>query len=372
MAVRIREVHTPGERKRFIKFPWKIYRGDRNWVPPLLQERLAFLNPKKNPFFDHSEVALFMALDGTGNEVGRIAAIINHNHIRTHNEKTGFFGLFESIDNPEVAHRLFEAAADFHRSSGMMVMRGPENMSVNDDLGLLVDGFDSPPFLMMPHNPAYYPSLVESFGFAKAMDLYAYQGITSTTNAERLKRGVEVSIRRYHITIRTVNMKDFGGELKRIQRLYNEAWEQNWGAVAMTDREFEYLAKDLKQILDPDLCLLAEVDGKTVGFSLALPDFNQVLIHINGRLFPVGIFKLLYYRRRINRVRVLTMGVLKEYRRMGVDMSFVYESYRCGLRKGYDSGEMSWILENNGPMNNALLNLNYRVHKTYRLYDYRL
>ncbi len=372
MAVRIREVHTPGDRKRFVKFPWKIYRDDRNWVPPLLQERLAFLNPRKNPFFEHSEVGLFVALDGADKEVGRIASIVNHNHVRTHEEKAGFFGLFESVSDQEVAHRLFEAAAGFLRLRGMTIMRGPENVSVNDDLGLLIDGFDSPPFLMMPHNPPYYAKLVESYGFVKAMDLYAYYGVAEGTDLERLRRGAEVAMKRYNFVIRSVNMKHFEGEVRRIRQLYNGAWEQNWGAVAMTDREFEYLAGDLKQVLDPELCFLAEVDGKAVGFSLALPDFNQVLIHLNGRLFPLGLFKLLYYRRKINRVRVLTMGVLKEYRRMGLDMAFMYETYKCGVRKGYRSGEMSWILETNGPMNNALLNLGYTVHKTYRLYDYTL
>ncbi len=372
MAVRIREVHTPGDRRRFVRLPWKIYKGDRNWVPPLLQERLTFLNPSRNPFFEHSEVGLFMALDSADRELGRIAAIVNHNHIRTHNEKVGFFGLFESVKDPEVAHRLFETAAGFLRNRGMAIMRGPENMSVNDDLGLLIDGFDSPPFLMMPHNPEYYAGLLGSFGFTKCIDLYAYFGATKKVNTERLERGVEISKRRHRLAIRTINMKDFENEVRRIQGVYNEAWEQNWGAVAMTDREFEYVARDLKQVLDPDLCLLAEVDGKTAGFSLALPDFNQVLIHLNGRLFPLGIFKYLYYRRRIDRVRVLTMGVIKQYRRTGLDMAFVYETYKVGMNKGYYSGEMSWILETNTPMNNALLNLGFRVHKTYRLYDFKL
>jgi GNAT superfamily N-acetyltransferase len=372
MTIRIREVQTPSDKERFIKLPWKIYQGDKNWVQPLLMERRAFLNPQKNPFFEHSEVSLFMALDEAGSEVGRIAGIVNHNHVSTHNEKAGFFGLFESVNDPEVAQRLFETAVGFLRSRGMTIMRGPENMSVNDDLGLLIKGFDSPPVFMMPYNPPYYEKLLESFGFAKAMDLYAYYGETNGKIPERLKRGFELGKKRYNIAIRSINLKDFDGEIDRIKEIYNRAWEQNWGAVPMTDREFQYVAKDLKHVLDPGLCLIAEVDGKTAGFSLGIPDFNQVLIHLNGRLFPLGIFKLLYYRRKVDTIRLLIMGVLKEYRRMGLDMAFIYETYKRSMEKGYYRGEMSWILENNATMNNTLLTLGYRLYKTYRLYDYQL
>jgi GNAT superfamily N-acetyltransferase len=372
MDVRTREVRRRSERNRFIKFPWKIYQGDKNWVPPLLMERRAFLNPRKNPFFEHSEIGLFMALDGAGRDVGRIAAIVNHNHIRVHNEKVGFFGLFESVDDPGVAHRLFETAAGFLRSRGMEVMRGPENMSINDDLGLLIEGFDSPPSLMMPYNPPYYQNLLESFGFIKAIDLYAYHGESDGSIPDRLQRVTELSKRRHQISIRPIEMSNFDGEVKRIQEIYNSAWEQNWGAVPMTDREFQYVAKDLKQFVDPNLCLIAEIGGKLAGFSLALPDFNQVLMHMNGRLFPLGILKLLYYRRKINALRVITMGVLKEYRRKGLDAAFIFETYKRGIERGYYRGEMSWVLETNATMNNTLLNLNFRAYKTYRLYDCRL
>lgn len=372
MVVRVREVQSRSDKEHFIKLPWKVYQGDRNWVPPLIMERRAFLNPQKNPFFEHSDVGLFLVLDGSGNEVGRIASIVNHNHIKTHNENAGFFGLFECVHDPDVAHKLFETAADFLRSRGMTIMRGPENMSVNDDMGLLINGFDAPPFLMMPHNPPYYEKLVESFGFVKVIDLYAYYGDTDGSIPERLRRGLELGRKRYNFTIRTINLKDFDREVKLIKEIYNQAWEQNWGAVPMTDREFQYLAKDLRQIIDPELCLIAEVNGKTAGFSLALPDFNQVLIHLNGRLFPLGIFKLLYYRRRIDAIRVITMGVLQEYRRTGLDSALIHETYDRGIRNGYYRGEMSWILETNTPMNNALLHLGFRLYKTYRLYDYKL
>ncbi len=368
----IREITTRGDRDRFIKFPWKIYRADKLWVPPLFVERRTFLDPKKNPFFEHSDVKLFMAADAQGRELGRVAAIVNHNHIRTHNEKVGFFGLFECVDDRNAAAALFDAAAGYLHSKGMDVMRGPENMSVNDDIGLLVKGFDTPPAIMMPHNPPYYANLIEGYGFKKVMDLFAYWGDLQGTVPERAERGVALCKKRFNFTVRTVRMNDFAAELKRIHEVYTAAWEENWGAVAMTDREFSHLAKDLKQVLDPDLCLIAEVDGALAGFSLALPDFNRVLIHLNGRLFPFGIFKILTLRRKIDAVRVLTMGVIKKYRRMGIDNCFYFETCRRALAKGMPRGECSWVLENNMAMNRAMENLGFSVYKTYRLYDLNL
>jgi len=183
---------------------------------------------------------------------------------------------------------------------------------------------------------------------------------------------VAIGQKRYHLAIRPIDMKNFAGEVKRIRQIYNQAWEQNWGAVAMTEREFEHLAKDLKLIIAPELCLFAEVDGKPAGFSLALPDFNQVFIHLNGRLFPLGLLKMLYFKRRITRVRIITMGVLPAYRRMGIDMALIHEIYKQCIKKNWMSGEMSWILETNAAMNNALTRLGYENQKTYRLYDYQL
>ena len=372
MAIRITEVRTGAEITRFIRLPWKIYRGDGNWVPPLLAERRAFIDPHRNPFFEHSDVGLFLASDETGGEVGRIAAIVNHNHVKTHNERVGFFGLFESVNRPDVAKALLDAAAVRLRSQGMEIMRGPENMSVNDDVGLLVKGFDSPPTFMMPYNPPYYETLLEACGGMGIMDIYAYTGETDGTIPDRLQRTVDMLRKRHQFTVRTIDLKHFQTELKRIRQIYNEAWEKNWGAVAMTDREFDYLAKDLKSVLDPGFCLIAEAGGKAVGFSLALRDYNQALIRMNGRLFPFGFLKLLYYRRRIDAVRIITLGVLPEYRRMGIDAAFIYETYKHGISKGIYRGEMSWVLAVNTPMNNLLARLGYERAKTYRLYDYRL
>jgi len=369
----LREITTRPDLNRFIRFPWKIYKNDKNWVPPLIAERRELLNPRKNPFFEHAEVKLYMAADEAGGELGRIAAILNHNHNRTHGEKTGFFGLFECADHQAAADRLFDAAAGFLRSRGMEIMRGPENLSVNDDIGLLIEGFDSPPMVMMPHNPPYYEKLIEGHGFKKTMDLFAYYGEYQAGRIpEQVARGAEIARRRQHFTIRTLRMNDFDAELARIHAIYTSAWEENWGAVAMTDREFNHLAVSLKQVVDPELCLIAEIRGEPAAFSLALPDLNQVLIRLNGRLFPFGIFKFMYYKRKIDALRIITMGVLKKFRHQGIDSCLYYEAYRRALAKGIWRGEMSWILENNTVMNRIVENLGFRIYKKYRLYDFPL
>ena len=366
----IREAVTRRDTDRFIRLPWRIYRNDENWVPPLIVERRELLDPHRNPFFEHSRVALYLASDEAGRDLGRIAAVVNFNHIRTHDEPVGFFGLFECVDDQGVADALFHKAAGFLRSHDIETMRGPENLSVNDDLGLLVEGFDTPPMIMMPHNPPYYSRLIEGHGFSKAMDLYAYVSeIGDGPACAALQRGSRIAAQRYHCTIRSLDMKNFDADLERIHAIYNSAWEDNWGAVAMTDREFAHMAGNLKQVLDPDLCLIAEIDGETAGFSLSLPDFNQVLIRLNGRLIPFGILKILYYKPRIRALRVLAMGVVRKYRKRGIDSCLYYETFRRAREKGMIRGEMSWILENNSMMNRILETLGFSVCKKYRLYD---
>jgi hypothetical protein len=369
----VREVVSRRDRNRFIKLPWKIYEHDKNWVPPLIAERRELLDPRRNPFFEHAEVRLFLARDDAGNPLGRIAAIVNTNHIRTHQEAAGFFGLFEVVNDQAAANALFDAASGFLRSHGMQIMRGPENMSVNDDLGLLIEGFDTPPMIMMPHNPRYYEALVEGYGFRKVMDLFAYHAECKPDQMpQRVVHGAELLQRKHKYTVRKVRMDDFDAEIQRLHTVYSSAWEENWGAVAMTEREFAHLARNLKQIADPDLCLIAEVNGEVAGFSLALPDYNQVLIRLNGRLLPLGIFRFLHYRRKIDAIRIITMGVIKKFRRMGIDNCFYCETHRQALAKGIRHGEMSWILENNIPMNRIMKNLGFNVYKKYRLYDFPL
>jgi len=369
----VREVITARDMDRFIRLPWTIYRHNPNWVPPLISEYRTFLDRHKNPFFEHAEVKFLLASDPAGRILGRIAAIVNHRHIEQQGEKVGFFGLFECENDPTVAAALFDAGADFLRSHGLTLMRGPENMSINDDIGLLIEGFDSPPAIMMPYNPSYYPGLIEAYGFRKEMDLYAYYGDTREQQIpERVVRGIELCQRRYKFQVRPIDLSRFDEEINAVYRVYTEAWEDNWGAVAMTRKEFDYLVAQFKGAVDPDLFLIATVGDEVAGFSLALPDFNQVLIKLKGRLFPFGIFKLLWYRRKINMIRVVTTGILKKFRQRGIDSSFYYETWTRSTAKGMPRGEMSWILEDNAPMNNALRNLGLRLYKRYRLYGRNL
>jgi len=361
-------VQTKKELKQFILLPWKIYRNDKNWVPPLISERRDFLNPEKNPFFAHAEVKLFLARQGK-EIVGRIAAIVNDLHIQTHNERVGFFGLFECIDDFEVARILLDSAKDWLKSKGMEKFRGPADFSSNDQWGFLLEGFDSPPAFLMPYSPKYYLEFMEKYGLKKAKDLYAYRMDTDERPPERIYKVAERIKKKENLVIRKVDLDDFENEVKKIREIYNQAWSRNWGAIPMTDEEFSHMAKDMKQFVDRDLVFIAEVDGQPAGFSLALPDLNEALIRINGRLFPFGLFKLLYYVKRIKNVRLITMGVIHKYQKRGIDTIFYTETFDNGVKKGYNGGELSWVLEDNVLMNKAIGLMNTRLYKKYRVYE---
>lgn len=355
---------------------WDIYVGDPYWVPPLVMDRLKLMDEKKNPFYDHASAAFFLA-ERDGRIAGRIAAIVNHRHNEAHNEKTGMFGFFECIDDRDVAAGLFAVAEAFLRDNGMTAVRGPYNPSSNDEQGILIDGFDRAPVLLMTYNPRYYPKLIESCGYEKAMDLYAWMLDAGTSRSEKLARVSERIRERSHVTIRHFNKKDFNGEAEKIKQLYNSAWELNWGFVPLTDAEFDFMAKDLKQIYDPDFVLFAEKDGKTIGFSLALPDINQAFhagrsIPKNIFNLPVGIWKLLTKKKRIDTLRILILGVLKEYRHLGIDALLYNETITRARAKGIKYGEASWILENNDPMNRACQMMNGVRYKRYRIYEKKL
>ncbi len=371
---RIRKVENKLDLMEFIKFPWRIYRDDPYWVPPLISERKDFLDPQKNPFFEHSEVELFLA-QRDGETVGTIAAIINDNHNAFHEEKAGFFGLFEVIEDYAVADGLLTTARDWVKAKGMDVIRGPMNMSVNDECGLLVDGFDSSPVVMMTYNPRYYVDFIERFGFVKAKDLYAYIVSTDIFDSKlenippKVLRVAEAARKRAGVRVRKINMQDFDAEVEKAKAVYNSAWEKNWGAVPMTDAEFDHLAHGLKKFLDPDLLLIAEVDDRPVGIFVGLPDVNQPLLHVNGRLLPFGWIKYLWYRRKIDMLRGLIMGVIEEYRERGIDALMYVEAAKEAFRKGYERCEMSWILEDNVMMNRIIQRIGGEVYKTYRIYE---
>lgn len=366
--IKVQPVRTRREHKRFVTFPWKIYAGDSNWVPPLIIDRLAFLNRKKNPFFQHSDAELFMAY-ADGEPAGRIAAIRYTRHLETYHDNTGFFGFFECIDDASVAKALFDRACQWLSERGLTRIRGPMNFTINDEAALLVEGFDRPPAVMMTYNPPYYEKLVTGYGFQKAQDLLAYYIEAPPSIPERLVRAQKLMEEKHEIRIRTLNMKDFDAEVERIHRIHDQAWSENWGSVPLTRDEIHRIAKDLKLIVDPDLVLIAEDHDTPVGVSVTLPDINQALKYANGRLFPLGLLKILWHRRRIDGLRVFIMGVIKGYRHRGLDAAMYYRTMETGLKKGYRWGEMSWILESNTPMRRVLERLGIEVYKRYRVYE---
>ena len=366
-AVRIEPVSGRSDLRAVLRLPWRIYRNDPHWVPPLLVEQRKLLNRRRHPFHEHADVEYFLARRGT-RVVGRIAAIVNHRHVEFHDEPVGFFGFFECEDDPAAACALLSTAEDWVGQRGMRAIRGPMSFSTNEECGLLVSGFDEPPKIMMTHNPPYYERLLEGAGLRKAKDLLAYL-IPDVRPPERLLRGVARLSERARATIRPIRMKELAREIERIRDVYNSAWERNWGFVPMTEAEFDEMAKQMKQIVDPELCLLAEIDGEVVGFELALPDFNQAIRHANGRLLPFGIFRLLWHARRIDDVRVVTLGVKPEYRRLGLDAMMMLRGYQRAAARGYRRSEASWILEDNVGMRRILERLGWAVHKTYRVYD---
>lgn len=352
---------------RFIAVPYDQFRDDPLWVPQLRMDVRTLVTRAKNPFFQHAEAQYFVAHAG-GRVVGRIAAIKNDAHNREHGDRVGFYGFFECQDDQATAGALFDAAGRWLRARGLYTMRGPMSPSVNDECGLLVDGFDTPPALMMPHNPPYYVGLTERAGFRKAKDLIAYQS-TGSEMPERLVRGAKLVAARQGITLRSLDMKRFAEEVETVKRLYNRAWEKNWGFVPLTEAEIDHLAKQLKPVVVPDLVCFAERAGETIGFGIALPDLNVALKHNpSGRLFP-GLLKILWHARKISRVRVLLLGALKEYRHTGVDALMYHWIWEKGTAKGYNWAEAGWILEDNAAMNNALLRIGFRPYKTYRIYD---
>ncbi|HYT04503.1 MAG TPA: hypothetical protein VEM13_06440 [Gemmatimonadales bacterium] len=351
---------------RFIAFPYQHYRGDPLWVPTLRMDVRTLLTPGKNPFFEHAEAQYFVGRSD-GRTVGRIAAIKNDAHNRTWSDRVGFYGFFECVDDQRVANALFDAAAAWLRSKRFAVMRGPMSPSINDECGLLVKGFETPPTLMMPHNYPYYATLHERYGFTKAKDLLAFES-SSTEMPERIARAATVIAQRKGITLRPLNMKRFREEVERVKALYNQAWEQNWGFVPLTEAEIDHLAKQLKPIVEPDLVCFAELGSQVIGFAVALPDLNVALKHNpSGRLY--GLPKILWYSRKIDRVRILLLGAVREYRMTGVDALMYHWIWTKGLEHGYTWGEGGWILEDNVPMVNAALQLGFRPYKTYRVYD---
>ena len=363
----IETVKTKKDFDDFLKLPWKIYKHNKYWVPPLLVDVKSMFNKSKNPFFQHAEIELFIARK-ENEVVGRIVAIVDKNHNDYHNEKTGFFGFFEVINDYDVAKSLLDAAAGWCKKKGMNILRGPANFSSNDEWGLLIEGFDSSPIIMMTYNPVYYIDLLEDYGFKKAKDLFAFYKDTVVDIPERIKRIVEYVKKKENITVRHINMKHFNRELGIVKDVYNSAWSKNWGFVPMTNAEMDYLAEKLKPIVVPELILFVEIKSQPAGICLTVPNYNEVLAKINGKLNPIGILKFLYYKNKIKDTRLLALGVKHEFQGKGLNAIMMVEIFNIAKKLGYRGGELSWTLEDNKLINNDIESTGAKLYKKYRIY----
>lgn len=360
------------ERARFIDLQWDVYQNYPHWVPQLKMALNDLLSPLSHPFYQTARVKAFIAVDKNGKDVGRVLAIINDTKNKLNKTKLGAFGFFESIDSIEVSNLLFKTAEAWLKENGMTSIEGPLNPSTNYDCGLLINNFEDTPQIMMPYNPPYYEKLIEDYGFTKSMDLLAYRIDADFKMPEIIIRIADRLEKKSNITFRTLNLKKWNEELENMFEIYNSAWEANWGFVPMTKKEFEHTAKELKTVVNPNLVHFVEVNGKVAGFILTLPDLNQVFKEIpDGKLLPTGVFKILFQKNKyINRARTITMGIKKEYRKIGLE-TLLYKHNHQELQKTgkFKEFEMSWILETNLEMNKPLLTMGASAYKTYRLFE---
>jgi GNAT superfamily N-acetyltransferase len=371
MDIRIKNAESKNEINQFIDFPHELYKDDPNYVPEVFIAQKKLFDKKKNPFFKHADANFFVA-EKNGKIEGRIALIKNGNYNVFTGEPHGFFGFFDVTDDYEVAEKLLHTAIEWAKKNNFSHMIGPVNFSTNDTCGILIDGYDSPPAIMMTYQKKYHQDFLERFGFGKKMDLLAYRLMPENTEEKVLEMHdrIEDRLLKKGITIRKLNLKNFEKEVQSLREVYNAAWEKNWGFVPMTEAEFDFSAEDMKSIVDVDFAYIAEHNGKAIGFSLTIPNLNEVFIRMKrGRLFPTGIFKLLYHKNKVKSVRVLTLGVNEEYRKAGIDACFYARSIKTAREKNIQWAEASWILENNQMMNRALQNIGGKVYKRYRIYE---
>lgn len=353
----------------FIRFPLDLYSKDPFFVPQLNSDMRSLFS-QKNPFYQHAEIKYFIALRN-GKIAGRIAAFVNNRHNEFHREKTGFFGFFDCVDDSSVSDALYSKAVEFLRGKEMESMRGPMNFSTNEECGILLEGFDEPPFIMMPYNRPYYIELSEKFGMKKIKDLYAYIYKVQDDMPEKVYRVAAIAEKR-GLSVRPINMKRFKEDMMIFREVYHSAWQDNWGFIPMTEEELQYSAERLKQIIVPEMTLIAEKDGVPIGFFGLVPDFNSVLQHMNGKLNPVTIAKALYYSRKIKDLRVMLLGIRKEFRNKGVE-ALLYKHGWPPIKRGkYERVEFSWILEDNIPVQRTIEIFGGRVYKKYRIYQISL
>ena len=369
--IKISEVSRRRDRDAFIKFQWRIYANDPVWVPPLIIERKTFLDHKRHPFYRHGDAALFLARQN-GEIVGRIMASDDPNYNSLHQSNLGCFGLFECIEDRDVTAALFEAAASWLRQKGRTEMMGPIDYSTNYVCGLLIDGFQFAPTILTAHNPLYYRELIEGCGFTKAKDWYAWWFADPAKAVTHLRRFAERVRRRWPVTIRPANLKNIREESRRLRQIYNQAWEKNWGFVPFTEAEFEFMTREMKPLLVPEFAWIAEMGNEPIGFTLCLPDINVALRHLNGRLtrfgFPIGLIKLLFYKRRIRKGRLIALGVIEKYRRAGVAEMLVLRVMEETMIKRGITGELSMTLEDNFMINRFLEAIGAQRYKRYRIF----
>jgi len=368
-VITVVQVRSEKELKTFVDFPYHLYKNNRYWVPPLKRDVYELFSRSKNPFWEHAEKEMFLAYRNK-RVAGRICAIVDYNFIEFWNEKTGYFGFFECDDDLDAVQSLFNHVRIFHREKGLHKFIGPLNPSTNDACGILVEGFYTPPFIMMPHNFEYYQTLLEQSGLHKAKDLYAYYIDTKNAPFEYLERICSVVRRKIQdLKVRPINLEDFKNEVKRVKEIYNDAWSRNWGFVPMTDAEIDALADTIRPLVRPELVIMIEVDNIPAAVSLTIPNYNRVLKMMNGRLGPIEMLKFLYYKNRIREGRLMIMGVRRQFRKMGLESLLFLESFRAGEKLGYTGGELSWVLEDNYSTNNEIIKMGGELYKKYRIYE---
>ncbi len=363
------EVKSNRELRKFIKIPWAVYKDDQYWVPPIISEQKRYFNKKKNPFYEYADVKIFVAYKGS-KPIGRICAAINHKYIDMYNDKKGFFGFFESVNDRDAAFSLFDVVSDWFKENKIESMRGPMNLSTHDPCGLLVDGFSSSPTIMMTYNPKYYVDLFDSYGFRKECDLFAYK--IDHLSKHVVDKSNEVLKENPDIVIRKIDKSKISSETDIIQKMYNETMIDNWGYIPITDREIRCSVKRLKTIIDPDLVYFAEYKNETVAYSIIVPDYNIPIKEINGRMFPFGIVKIMKNKKNIKNVRAWALAVREDFREKKLGAVMYAKGMEEVLRKGYEMIEASWINENNISMNRALKWMGFEKCKTYRIYEYQI
>lgn len=364
----VKKIESKKDLKTFINLPWDIYKNDELWVPPL---KLAVedLLSEKHPFLETASRELYLAYKND-QAVGRIAVIHNQTYNQFHQESAIHFGLYESIDNQEVCQALFAKVYEIGKKYKLKKMLGPFNLSTNYECGLLIEGPKDPPQIMMTYNPPYYQTLFEAYGLQKTKDLLAYDLDLNFEMPEKIQYIASRLEKKEKVTFRPISLKDWDKEIELLFNVYNDAWEKNWGFVPMTRAEFFHSAKDLKMVLDKNLVLFVESQGETAGLIVALPDFNQVLKKVKkGTLFPFGIFQILLNKKKINRARVITLGLKQKFRKSGLETLLYTKTQKLLLAAGYKKAELSWILEDNFNMNRPLLLMGAIPYKRYRIFE---